>query len=187
MVRHSFFAIALLGTIAGCTGVVVQDAPAPRASYDHRDFDFATDKGAILTIIAGNPFGGPQKEFDTLVRRHMYGQNRELAAEFVASHSARTNPLYKVVVAFNKELGISPNEMCAAPLALPSVPHQRRFRIDIAFCKGDASQSDTSGYADNVSSTADPNFASLIRQATYTMLPDEAGADLYENSENTRP
>ena len=187
MVRHSFFAIALLGTIAGCTGVVVQDAPAPRANYYERDFDFATEKGAILTIIAGNPFGGPQKEFEALVRRHMYGQNRELPTEFVVSHSDRTNPLYKVVVAFNKELGISPNEMCAAPLALRSVPQQRQLRIDIAFCKGDASESDTSGYADKISNTADPNFASLIRQATFTMLPEEGETERDRRSENITP
>ncbi len=186
MVRHSIFAIAILGMVAGCT-VVVQDAPAPRGSYYTRDFDFATDKGAILTIVAGNPFGGQKKEFDALVRRHMYGQNRELAAEFVASHSDRTYPLYKVVVAFNKELGISPDEMCAAPLALRSLPQQRPLRIDIAFCKGDVSQSDTSGYAYKVSNTAHPNFASLIRQATFTMLPEEGATESDEDSDKRFP
>lgn len=187
MVRHLFFSIAVLGIVTGCTGVVVQDAPAPRGSYDEREFDYAAGKGAILTIIAGNPFDGPQKEFDALVRRNMYGQNREQSAEFVASHGDRTMPPYKVVVVFNRDLGISPDEMCANPLGLRTVPEKKQLRIDIAFCHGDTSKSDTSGYADNISSTAHPNFASLIHQATYTMLPVTGDTDRDRQSGNIFP
>jgi len=187
MFRQSIFAIAVIGTVSGCTGVVVQDAPAPRGSYYEREFNYATGKGAILTIIAGNPFGGPKEEFDALVRRLMYKQNRELPAEFVASPGDRTRPPYKVVVAFNKEPGISPAEMCANPLAIPTVPEKTQLRIDIAFCHGDTSKSDTSGYASNVSSTADPKFASLIRQATYTMLPEPGATDRDKQSDRAFP
>lgn len=102
MVRHSIFAIGILGMLTGCAAVV-RDVPAPRGSYFEREPQPATIKGAILTIIAGNPFGGPQKYFDDLVRRLMYGQNRESPADFVASHNERTTPPHKVVVAFNKD------------------------------------------------------------------------------------
>jgi hypothetical protein len=102
MVRHSIFAIGILGMLTGFAAVV-QDVPAPRGSYFEREPEPATIKGAILTIIAGNPFGGPQKDFDDLVRRLMYGQNRELPTDFVASRNGRTIPPHKVVVAFNKD------------------------------------------------------------------------------------
>ena len=102
MVRHSIFAIGKLGMLTGCAAVV-QDVPAPRGSNFEREPEPATIKGAILTIIAGNPFGGPQKAFDDLVRRLMYGQSRELPADFVASHNEQTIPPHKVVVAFNKD------------------------------------------------------------------------------------
>jgi hypothetical protein len=184
MIRQGFLAIALLGTAAGCTGVVVQDAPAPRGSYYEREFDHAAANGAILTLVAGNPFSLPQKEFDALVRRHMYGQNREQAAAFVASPSDRTRPPYKVVVVFNKALGISPDEMCANPQGVRTVPEKKELKIDIAFCHGDKSKSDTSGYAGNVSSAADPNFAALIRQTTFTMLPSTGDTDRDSESEN---
>ena len=70
MVRHSIFAIGILGMLTGCAAVV-QDVPAPRGSNFEREPEPATIKGAILTIIAGNPFGGPQKDLDDLVRRLM--------------------------------------------------------------------------------------------------------------------
>ncbi|MDA0651654.1 MAG: hypothetical protein O3C49_00060 [Proteobacteria bacterium] len=77
--------------------------------------------------------------------------------------------------------------MCAKPLVLRTVPEERQLRIDIAFCQGDNSKSDTSGYAANVSGTADPNFAALIRQATYTMLPSTGDTDKERQSGNRFP
>jgi len=171
MIRSLIISFAVLGAVAGCNVVVVQDEPAPRSGYYDGEFDYATGKGAMLTFVSGNPFGGPQQEFDDRVRRLMYGQNRGLPTEFVGSRSERTMPPYKIVVAFNKELHISPSDMCAKPLELRSVPEKTRLRIDIAFCHGDDPKSDTSGYVSGVSGIDDPKFADLVRQATLTMLP----------------
>jgi hypothetical protein len=63
--------------------------------------------------------------------------------------------------------------MCADPGALRSVPQEKPLRIDIVFCYGDDAKSNTGGYANNVSKTADPNFSALICQATFAMLPEE--------------
>jgi len=150
MVRHSIFAIGVLSMLTGYAAVV-QDVPAPWGSYFERELKSATIKGVVLTIIAGKPFGGLQKDFDNLVRRLMYGQNRELPADFVASHNERPTPPYKVVVAFNKDRGMSSNLMCADPGALRSEPQEKPLRIDIVFCHGDVAKSDTGGYASNVS------------------------------------
>jgi hypothetical protein len=49
---------------AGCSGVVVLDDPGPRGRYFIGDFDYAAGNGAIETLVAGNPFGVPKKEFD---------------------------------------------------------------------------------------------------------------------------
>jgi len=46
MVRHSIFAIGILGMLTGCAAVV-QDVPAPRGSYFEREPEPATIKGAI--------------------------------------------------------------------------------------------------------------------------------------------
>jgi hypothetical protein len=184
MINPRILAVLAFGFLAACTGVVVQDAPAPRGNYAERDFDYATRKGAIVTIVSGNPFGGSQTEFAALVRRLMYEQNRELPADFVASHSDRTSPPYKVVVAFNKTPSISPDEMCARPDAIGTVPDKQTLRIDLAFCDGDISKSDTSGYASNVTGITHPNFSALVRQATFTMLPEPGETDRDQQSGN---
>ena len=186
MLRQSFIAIAAIGFVAGCDGVVVQDAPAPRGNYYEREFNHAAAKGAVLTIVAGNPFGGSQEEFDSLVRKLMYGQNREQNADFVAAASERTSPPYKVVVAFNTQGGTSADNMCANPAGLQTVPDQKRLRVSMAFCYGDVSKSDTSGYVNGVTGTGDPKFASLIKQATYTMLPPEGMTEYDRASDNFR-
>jgi len=140
-----------------------------------------------LTIISGNPFGGPQKDFDDLVRRLMYEQNRELPADFIASHNERTTPTYKAVAAFNKDREISSNSMCAEPGALRSVPQEKSLRIDIVFCHGDDAKSDTGGYANNVSETTDSNFLALICQATFAILPEEGLTDNDRRSKKKIP
>jgi hypothetical protein len=187
MFGRSVMAIAAVGLVAGCDGVVVQDAPAPRSGYYERDFTHATAKGAIVTVVAGNPFGMPQNEFDDLVRRHMDKQNREYPAEFVAGPSERTSPPYKVVVAFNKQRGTSPDNMCANPAGVRTAPDREELRIAIAFCSGDVSKSDTSGYVKGVAGTADPKFAALVRAATHTMLPPEGMTTYDEESDNAIP
>ena len=184
MFARSLMLVGLFSMISGCTGVYVQDEPAPRGNYWEREFDYATRKGAIWTIVVGNPYGGSDKEFADLVRKTMYQQNRELPAEFVGNKSDRTSAPYKVVVVFNKTLSASPDELCAKSAGNKTIPEKSALRIDIAFCNGDTAKSDTSGYAENVSGIAHPNFAALIRQATYTMLPEPGATERENQSEN---
>ena len=77
--------------------------------------------------------------------------------------------------------------MCADPGALRSVPQEKPLRIDIVFCHGDDAKSDTGGYANNVSKTADLNFPALICQATFAMLPEEGLTDNDRLSEKKIP
>ena len=77
--------------------------------------------------------------------------------------------------------------MCAEPGALRSVPQEKSLRIDIVFCHGDDAKSDTGGYANNVSKTADLNLPALICQATFAMLPEEGLTDNYRQSKKKIP
>ena len=157
---------------AGCTGVVVQDNPNPRGRYFVGDFDYAAGKGAIETIVVGNPFGGPKPAFDNHVRDLMRHQNRGVPAEFVAGQNGRTSPLYKVVVAFNLPRDFPNYNMCKSPTGMPSQHHTGKLDIAIAFCEGDEVKSDTTGYATDVQSANDPKFAELVRYATLYMVSD---------------
>ena len=113
MVRTLRCCAAVLAlAVAGCGGVIVQDWPGPRPGYFKGDLDYATRHGAIVTVIRGNPFGGAKPDFDARVRGYMRGWNRGMDADFVARAGARTDPLYKVVVAFNLAPGISLYTLC---------------------------------------------------------------------------
>ena len=180
--------VMLTLALASCTGVVVQDDPGPRGSLHPGDFEYATGNGAIETIIIGNPFGGPKQQFDAHVRNLMKHQNRGKPAEYVAGQTNRTDPLYKVVVAFNLPPGIGTDEMCKNPSGLPSRHHTGRLTVAIAFCYGDQMKSDTTGYASEVTSADDPKFAELIRYATRYMIPDtEHERDDSESSDPPSP
>lgn len=166
------FALIVPFVAAGCTGVYVHDDPGPRGRYFIGDFDYAAGDGAIETIVAGNPFGLPEKAFDDRVRALMRHQNRGVPAEFVEGQTDRTAPLYKVVVAFNLPPAVADDEMCRNPAGLQSRPHTGRLDIAIVFCEGDEGKSGTTGWADSVSGPADPKFAELVRSATLYMLSD---------------
>lgn len=169
--------LRLLATVlclaaAGCTGVVVQDDPGPRGGYFIGDFDYAAGNGAIETVVVGNPFGGPKPQFDARVRSLMKGQNRGVPADFVAGQTERTDPLYRVVVAFNLPPGFPTYDMCRNPAGMPSRHHTGRLDIATAFCEGDEVKSGTTGYATDVQSASDPKFSELVRYATLYMLSD---------------
>ena len=57
------------------------------------------------------------------------------------------------------------------------MPQEKPLRIDFVFWHGDDAKSDTGGYANNVSKTADPNLPALNCQATFAMLPEEGLTD----------
>lgn len=171
MITVRLFAATLVLFVLSACEVVVQDWPPPRGGYHHGDFDYANRHGAIATIIAGNPFGGSKTGFDAFVRRTMHHENRGFPAEFVAGAGPRTDPLYKVVVAFNLPPGISEDRMCAAPGELSFLSLSDRVRIAMVFCEGDRRQSATQGWAVGVTSRGDARLARLIREATHTLIP----------------
>lgn len=171
--RVAMAAVASVAT--GCGMVSVQDSPGPRGSYFDGDLDYATREGAIVTIIAGNPFGGSKAQFDATVRQLMKGQNRGVPADFVAQPGARTDPLYKVVVAFDLAPGVSSRRMCESPGGLQTRPQPGRLDMRIAFCIGDEWKSGTEGTVRGVSGLADARFGELVRQATLAMIPAQDG------------
>ncbi len=164
-------------TVAGCGGVIVQDWPGPRPGYFKGDLDYATRHGAIVTVIWGNPFGGAKPDFDARVRRYMRGWNRGRDADFVAQAGPRTDPLYKVVVAFNLAPGISTYKLCEGPKNVPSRARTGKLSMEIGFCMGDDLKSDTDGYVFGVTGIDDPRFAELVRLTTQAMTPEESYDD----------
>lgn len=179
-------AACALFAVGACSAVSVEDTPPPRYSYRDGDFEYATHKGAIVTEVVGNPFGGSRQQFESRVLGYMKGQNRGKPADFVAAGGDRTLAPYKVVAAFNMPSYISPHDLCKGSASLP--PPQAgagSITLGIAFCIGDQLKSDATGRVAQLSGTDDPRLGELVRRVTEAMIPPYDGLD--SGSGNTQP
>ena len=176
----AFMALA----IAGCNLVFVQDTPGPRANYFDGDFEFATHKGAIVTVVAGNPFGLPKNEFDSAVRRDMTNAVTIGKAKFVAAADNETVAPFKIVVAFNTAPGISNHDLCKHGAQTPSQANKGEINVKMAFCDGDNLKSGTAAWIAGASTTSDKRFKDLIKQAAIAMIPAQDGQEAGESAVN---
>ncbi len=180
-------AVSLLALgLGACTGmVVVQDSPGPRHAYFDGDFEYATRDGAIVTEVAGNPFAMPKQRFDDAVRRLMDGQTLGPPVTFANGPTpGKTDPHYKVVVAFNAPPGVSAFDLCRKGAATPTRGTGGEVNMAIAFCIGDDLKSDTSGFTSSVAGSGAPRFAQLVREVTLALIPVQDGEDTGEGDVN---
>jgi len=173
-------AVAL--AISACGGVVVHESPEPHYRYNAGDFDYATRKGAMHTVVVGNPFGMAKADFDARVLDLMQGRNSGASAKFVASAGPETDPLYKTVVAFDTPTGTSRDDLCRNADRMSSQPAANRVRVSIVFCEGDTALSGASGSVRDASGAADPKFARLVRETTFFMVPDDGYVEHLRNT-----
>ena len=179
MFKSLCFATALLA-LAGCTGVIVNDNPGPRASYFDGDFEYATHLGAIVTQVAGNPFDVPAETFQAAVLNQMQGHARVGSARFVAAPSEQTMAAYKVVAAFDMPAWVDGYVLCKGAASLPPpVKSPGEITLGMAFCFGDQLKSDVIGRVSGARSIDDPHFVDLVQRVTEAMIParEDAGPD----------
>jgi hypothetical protein len=167
-------------TIAGCGFVLVEDMPGPRANYFDGDFEYATHKGAIVTMVAGNPFGLPKEQFDSAIRHDLANAVTIGTAKFVAAAGDETVPPFKVVVAFNTASSIDNHDLCQQGTNIPVAPHKGQMNVKMAFCDGDNLKSGSSAWVDGVATANDRRFKDLVKQAAISMLPSHDGEDAGE-------
>jgi hypothetical protein len=182
MIKHSKVFATVIATlaIAGCSFVVVEDLPGPRANYFDGDFEYATHKGAIVTMVAGNPFGLPKQQFDDAVRRNLASSVIIGTAKFVADPSEETLAPFKVVVAFNTASSIDNYDLCEKGANTPIASHPGQMNVKMAFCDGDNLKSGSVAWVGGASSVDDRKFKDLVKQAAISMLPSQDGEDVGE-------
>ena len=167
-------------SLTGCTGVIVNDSPGPRASYFTGDFEYATNLGAIVTQVVGNPFDIPPETFRTAVLNLMQGHTRDGSARFVAAPTNQTILPYKVVAAFDMPPWVDGYVLCKGAASLPApVKLPGETTLGIAFCFGDQLKSDANGSVSGARSIDDPRFVALVQRVTEAMLParEDSGPD----------
>ena len=173
--------LSIIGTagllLSACNAVMVEDRVGPGWSYYDGDLSYATNKGAIVTHVTGNPFGGLQPSFAATVRKMMYGQTDGAPVEFVATANDKTLAPFKVVLAFNAPLNVDGHDLCETGNKTASLPSGATLRASIAFCEGDGLKSDSYARVSGVSSIDDPKFQELVQQITRSMVPPDGSDD----------
>lgn len=170
--------------LGGCNLVLVQATPGPRANYFDGDFEFATNKGAIVTVIAGNPFGTSQQRLNAIVRQQMNKTIDAGNSNFVASPGETTVAPFKVVVAFNALPSVSNDDLCSQGTSTPTQNKPGVTTVNMAFCDGDRLKSGTIAYIHGLTSIDDSGFRELVSQATINMIPLQDGEEAGESNIN---
>lgn len=156
--------------LVGCSQVIVYgDGNEP--AYFQGDFQYATRGGAIRTEVVGAPFEADPQKVENVVLALMSGRNFGRPVDFVATNSERTDPVYKVVVAFNVAPGYSGYTLCRSTEGLPMRESYSPATVQMAFCFGDQPKSDVRGRVDRVTGFDDPKFAELIQQTLLSLYP----------------
>ncbi len=158
--------------LTACDAVIVESYPNLPANYYEGDFDAATTKGAIVTIVVGNPFSTQSGKFGDRVRALMKDQAGRFPVSFVSQNDANTTKPYKVVVVFNPRRNVDDRTVCRTEKQTPTIASSPgQLSVTMVFCFGDNLKSGTRGRVGGVKDQSDPKFGSLVRQVANSMIP----------------
>lgn len=164
--------LAAAGVLAACSVVIVESYPEVPFNYQEGDFEQATDKGAIVTIVVGDPFAASGGNLGNDVRSLMRNQVGQFPVGFVPRHGADTTMPFKVVVVFNPRRDVADSAICEMEGQTPTTAGgSGRVAVAMVFCSEKTAKIGTRGHVGGVTSQSDPRFASLIRQVANSLIP----------------
>lgn len=110
---------AATNLLSACNAVIVESYSSISANYNEGYFGLAATKGAIATIVAGNPFSTQSwnfgaanfgaGNFEDRVRALMKDRVGRFPVSF---HGANTTKPYRVVVVFNPRPNVDNRTIC---------------------------------------------------------------------------
>ena len=169
---NRFHVLATAGLLSACNGVIVEKYPELPSNYHVDDFEQATDKGAIVTIVVGDPFAGSAGNLRNQVRSLMRNQVGRFPVEFVSRQGAGTTAPFKMVVVFNPGPDVNDDAICRMEDRTPTTTDSSgRTTVAMIFCHDMTAKISTRGHVGGVVSRSDPRFASLIRQVAQSLIP----------------
>jgi len=177
--------------LSACDAVIVESYPNIPANYNEGDFNIATPKGSIATIVVGDPFAMQSTQsgagkFEDGVRALMKNQVGAFPIDFVPRHGAGTTKPYKVVVVFNSRQGVDNRTICRMEKQTPlTAAGSGQVSVTMVFCDGDIAKSGTRGRVGGVKDQNDPKFISLVRQVANAMIPPAGLQRQLQNSNDS--
>lgn len=174
-------AAVLLATCA--LGVVTQ------TSYDvvfrsgvPSSFAYGGQKGDMLVRIVNNPFPAPDQEVNAAIVAQMQGRTVGPPTRLGVEPNDRMIPGYAIALGFDLPVWYDPGALCrsgvAAPAANTTAP---RLTLLMVFCEGDDWLTWVKGSVPRPASPDNPQFAQLIAQSTFQLIPfhnDDGGRGL---------
>jgi hypothetical protein len=167
--RYPWIGLAVL-LLAGCAGqtLVYNDQLSP--SYRPTEYGYGAGRRDFTTVVGGDPFQlgeeAFQEQFIALLNRH---QPILQPTHFTATPGPSARPIYRAVFLFNTR-PVLPNQLCRAPLEVPTVDLGKTVRVTAAFCRWQGYLSTVTGEVE-AESVDDPKFVSLIGQMMYLLFP----------------
>lgn len=158
--------------LSACNAIIIDGYPNIPANYNDGDFDRAAARGAIATIVVGQPFSAQSGNVEDTVRELMKNQVGIFPVSFVPQPGANTTQPYKVVVVFNPRPNVDNRTICQTERQTPvTATSPGQMSITMVFCDGNKLKSGISGRAGGVRDQSDPKFAALVRQVANAMIP----------------
>jgi len=171
--------LALLA-LAGCGGDVRLTQQEISPVYKAGEFAYAGAGRDLRVVVAGNPFGGDQGEFDDAVTGYMQGNHWGQPANFTTRPGASAREAYHVVMLFNPPKTFPGMKLCREkPADLPSEAAAPGAGVVLfaAFCRRNESLTEIKGHIAAASGLADPRFGDLVAAVTQGLFPPQRRFD----------
>lgn len=175
--KLSPIAVATCLALSACVGAGgLSYAPQVRTypSYQPSDLSYAAGGKDLRTEIVGNPFGGPQAEFEAAVTAAMYRAHFGPAVNFTTAPGPQARQIHRLRLIFNGATASSGYEICDGDLA--DVPPQQvtgNVEVLAAFCRGSKPLTYLSAKTSGIGGANDPAFTAFMRQVAVLLFPPQ--------------
>jgi hypothetical protein len=177
--RSILIVIAIFLSTSACTvGNVRLTQQEISPVYQAGEFAYAGAGRDLRVVVAGNPFGGDQADFDGAVTGYMQGNHWGQATNFTTRPGESMRDSYHVVMLFNPPKTFPGIKLCREePAALPREARDDGVVLFAAFCRRNESLTEIKGYVEAVDGPADPKFGELVAQVTNGLFPPKRRFD----------
>lgn len=167
--------VLLLGFLAvSCAGGVRLTQQEISPVYKASEFAYAGAGRDLRVVVAGNPFGGDQGEFESAVTGYMQGNHWGQPTNFSTTPGETARQTYHVVMLFNPPKTFPGMKLCREnPADLPTEAKEAGIVLFAAFCRRNESLTEIKGYIEAAGGPADPNFGDLVAAVTQGLFPPQ--------------
>lgn len=138
--------------------------------YQFGDLQFYNNDKQMTVEVVNQPFD--QADAERRIASSMRGKNQGARIDFTTEPGPQTPDETKIIVAFGTERSDSGRSYCGGePVASQGNPDGSPLRMLMIYCKHDRFMSSVRGEMPVTGNVEDPNFQSMLAQATKLVIP----------------